>query len=452
MELLKRIENYAQIEPQRLALDIDTEQMTYDSLNERVKAAASRLPKEVTYLDVALLFSRVQDFIVAYLAVLSKGGTPWIVDANWTASRKKTLYETYKIPYVWEEGTLYQRHKLSRKSISKEVLHVGFTSGTTGLPKAFLRDEESWIASFEQNETLMTSRLKENHTFVALGPYAHSLTLYVMIYALFYGRTFLGQNDYDIERCARHIEHHTDKCSLFLVPTMAYDWLQHASQNHNITEVFISGDKLTEQLHQSLKERLPLAAIYEFFGTSEASFISVNINQTAPLNSVGKVFSNVQVDIRHKDEQGVGQLFVKSPMMFSGYLGEASPEWIETGDYARLTEGHLYLHGRLQDMLIIGGKNVYPSIIEQQLKQLKGVQDVIIVRAPHTKFGEIAIALYTGTVTLTYRHMRTQLEKVLSRYEIPSQWIHVQELPYTSSGKVSRQIAQYLYERGDFHE
>lgn len=452
MELLKRIEHYAKTEAQRVALYIDDEQLNYAALHERVKDAASRLPEYDLPLNVALSFSRIQDFVVAYLAVLSKGGTPWVMDTNWSAARKKALYETYDIPYLWEDETFYQRQKQFRKSLASGVLHVGFTSGTTGLPKALLRDEASWIASFEQNEKLMTRGRGKNHTLVALGPYAHSLTLYVVIYALFYGRTFLGQNDYHIERCASRIADYTDNCSLFLVPTMVYDWLQHASQNNHVSEVFISGDKLTEQRHRLLKRTLPSAAIYEFFGTSEASFISVNMNQTAPLNSVGKVFSNVQIDIRHQDEKGIGQLFVKSPMTFSGYLGDVASQWIKTGDYAHLKEAYLYLHGRLQDRLIIGGKNVYPSVVEQQLKQLEGVQDVIIVRQPHTKFGEVAVALYTGIQIISYRHMRTQLEKVVSRYEIPSKWIRVEKLPYTSSGKVSRRIAQHLYEGGDFNE
>ncbi|WP_228512696.1 AMP-binding protein [Staphylococcus chromogenes] len=404
MELLKRIEHYAKTEAQRVALYIDDEQLNYATLHERVKDTASRLPEYDLPLNVALSFSRIQDFVVAYLAVLSKGGTPWVMDANWSAARKKALYETYDIPYIWEDETFYQRQKQSRKSLASGVLHVGFTSGTTGLPKAFLRDEASWIASFEQNEKLMTRGRGKNHMLVALGPYAHSLTLYVVIYALFYGRTFLGQNDYHIERCASRIADYTDNCSLFLVPTMVYDWLQHASQNNHVSEVFISGDKLTEQRHCMLKRTLPSAAIYEFFGTSEASFISVNMNQTAPLNSVGKVFSNVQIDIRH------------------------------------------------QDRLIIGSKNVYPSVVEQQLKQLEGVQDVIIVRQPHTKFGEVAVALYTGTQIISYRYMRAQLEKVVSRYEIPSKWMRVEKLPYTSSGKVSRHIVQHLYEGGDFNE
>lgn len=101
MELLKRIEHYAKTEAQRVALYIDDEQLNYATLHERVKDAASRLPEYDLPLNVALSFSRIQDFVVGYLAVLSKGGTPWVMDANWSAARKKTLYETYDIPYLW---------------------------------------------------------------------------------------------------------------------------------------------------------------------------------------------------------------------------------------------------------------------------------------------------------------------------------------------------------------
>ena len=110
---------------------------------------------------------------------------------------------------------------------------------------------------------------------------------------------------------------------------------------------------------------------YEFnriFGTSEASFISYNFNQTAPRQSVGKLFPNVEAKLFEKDSKHIGLLKVRSEMTFSGYVGEEqiSNEWIETGDYALIRNRNLYLVGRKSDRLIIGGVNVYPSEIEQR--------------------------------------------------------------------------------------
>ncbi|NJI17051.1 long-chain fatty acid--CoA ligase, partial [Staphylococcus agnetis] len=134
------------------------------------------------------------------------------------------------------------------------------------------------------------------------------------------------------------------------------------------------------------------------------------------------------------------------------YVGQTPSMWIQTGDYARVEHDVLYLHGRIEDMMIIGGRNVYPSVVEHYIKKLKGIEDVIIVKQPHSKFGELAVALYIGACTFHYQTMRQQLAKVLTRYEIPSKFIRVTTLPYTSSGKVSRRLAQQKYESGDFDE
>ena len=74
--------------------------------------------------------------------------------------------------------------------LSHNVIHIGFTSGTTGLPKAFYRNEHSWIVSFKENEKLLQHC---EETIVAPGPLSHSLSLYACIYALSTGKTFIGQ-------------------------------------------------------------------------------------------------------------------------------------------------------------------------------------------------------------------------------------------------------------------
>lgn len=97
-----------------------------------------------------------------------------------------------------DEGLTSTSHEPAHKApMIPQCLHIGFTSGTTGLPKGFMRDLPSWIASFEVNDTLLDA---STQTYMALGPYAHSLTLYVLIYALWNGKTFIGQDRYDMAK------------------------------------------------------------------------------------------------------------------------------------------------------------------------------------------------------------------------------------------------------------
>ncbi len=94
------------------------------------------------------------------------------------------------------------------------LLHIGFTSGTTGLPKAYYRDEDSWLASFEVNEMLM---LKNENAIAAPGPLSHSLTLYALLFALSSGRTFIGQTTFHLKSYLINvIKYHHTKLLCFL--------------------------------------------------------------------------------------------------------------------------------------------------------------------------------------------------------------------------------------------
>ncbi|QHW38428.1 long-chain fatty acid--CoA ligase [Staphylococcus ursi] len=429
---------------------MDDVTLTYETLWQHVQKESEMLPTNMAYQNVMLTHTQTASFIVAYLAVLVRQGVPCVLGPQWSTEQRDALIKLHRVPYVWgDEGLRSTSYEPSHKAPTiPHLLHIGFTSGTTGLPKGFMRDLPSWIASFKVNDTLLDA---STQTYMALGPYAHSLTLYVMIYALWHGKTFIGQDRYHMAKGLSYIAELQQTCALFLVPTMVYDGIHLGQHSQWVRHIFISGDKLSSSRHIQLKTVFPESKIDEFFGTSEASFISVNRNQTAPLDSVGRLFPNVTVTLREQDDAGIGQLFVKSPMTFSGYLGEdAIDEWIATGDFARIEKDVLYLQGRVQDRLIIGGKNVYPAVIEQHLKQWPEIVDAVIVRRPHDKLGELAIALYIGPEQLDVQAVRNWLLSRVSRYEIPSKFIRVASLPYTASGKVSRKMAQTCYERGDF--
>ena len=97
------------------------------------------------------------------------------------------------------------------------------------------------------------------------------------------------------------------------------------------------------------------------------AFISYNINGQADSESVGKLFPSVQVQIKDKDENNIGRLYVKSDMTFSGYLNEeVHDEWIKIGDWASISaDQELRLYGRESDRLIIGGKTYIQRLLSK---------------------------------------------------------------------------------------
>lgn len=458
LEILKRFEYYAQVQPQSIALQIDDERLSYETLYQNICDYTVTLPMFQSGCRGGLLSDSPITNMTNYFIVLMMGGLPCFIDVKWTQATIDELIETYHIEYIatsianFEPTVSYGTYDqyINEQSKVEHILHIGFTSGTTGLPKAYYRNELSWIASFKENEALL---LNQEKILVAPGPLAHLLSLYTCIYALYSGRTFIGQRQFNAYRLIPILRQQYSNIALFLVPTMLHQLLTTESKLTCITSILCSGSKISEPLFKAVTQQYEHANIIEFFGTSEASFITYNFNQTAPTHSVGQVFPNVSIQLEEQDERHIGLLKVQSNMTYSGYVnaGVVQPQsWIETGDYAYVKDKYLYLVSRQSDRLIIGGKNIYPSVIEQQVKLLDGIEEAVVIGEPHRQFGEIAVLIYLGDRALTYAMLKRYLQQTLSRYEIPSKIVKVSKLPFTNSGKVARRKVQALYLKGAF--
>lgn len=459
LDILKNIQHYAKEQPNAIALQFDDDVLTYEHLHHEMNKAQSHFPELQAGTRVGLLSDEPMINMIYYFTIQMIGGVPCFLDANWSSTVINELIDTYHIEYVLEADatitptSVYgaSAQYIDDPSQVKGLLHIGFTSGTTGLPKAYYRNESSWIASYAENEKL----LQQNETVLAApGPLAHSLSLYTCIYALYSGRHFIGQHHFDAQYLAHYIQKVNQPTALFLVPTMLYKLTHIDMPLNQLTSILSSGAKLSTQLFKRVTHQFSNANVIEFFGTSEASFISYNFNQTAPTDSVGTIFPNVTIQLKDQDVNGIGELEVKSNMTFSGYVNRhivTADSWIETGDYAYIKDDQLYLVSRKSERLIIGGKNVYPNAIEQQVKALEGIEEAIVIGEPHHRFGEIAVLLYLGNRELDYATLRRYLQQTLSRYEVPSKLVKVNTLPFTNSGKVARSKVRTLYLKGAFH-
>lgn len=456
MQLLKNIEMHAQYQPYDCALQFDAELISYKALQARIVAIVEQLHDIPENQCVALTMNNPMSTILYYLALIKKGCIPCVMDFRWTQEQVNKLIEKYDIAYLINNDLkviLFKQVEQNTTEIDN-ILHIGFTSGTTGLPKAYYRNELSWLYSYEETEKLMENEID---TMIAPGPLSHSLSLFVCIFALYSGRKFIGQQQFNAKVLMNKMK--TDKtikhCALFVVPTMLDTCVAWNSSVQQIRYIFTTGDKLQHRLRNSVTMLFPNATLIEFFGTSEASFISYNYNNEAPSHSVGKLFPNVTVNLDQVDEYGIGKLKVKSNMVFSGYIGDSHPndDWIEIGDFASLnSEGYLYLHGRQHDRMIIGGRNVYPSEIERFAQNFKEFKEVLVISESHSKFGEIAVLLYTANQEVTYREFKHYLTQYLARYQVPSKLVKVSKMYYTQSGKIARKLMRSLYLKGELKQ
>ncbi len=451
LEILEKIENHAKKQPHQVALRFDEQALTYDELIKELNNKSDLFSNIPKHSIVGLVTRHPQKAMIIYLALLKSECVPCIFDDRWSSVQTFNLVEKYGVQYLMEEEDL-SIHNVTQKDNFKDdddLLHIAFTSGTTGLPKAYYRGKLSWIKSFSKNDQLFDRMI---NTVVAPGPLSHSLSLYACIYALYTGRTFIGQRYFEAKRLMQTIQHQKVNTACFMVPTMIQACVATQILIEGKHYILSTGDKLGLHIRQRIQQCFPKSDLIEFFGTSEASFISYNFNNSAPLESVGKLFHNVHVNIEQPDVSGIGLLKIRSDMSFGGYVDEdfSDDSWIETGDFASCdAHAHLFLHGRKHDRMIIGGRNVYPFEIEQHAKSINLFKEVVVISEKHSKFGEIAVLLYTGDDTVRYNDFRKIMKHHVARYQIPSKLVKVKRMVYTSSGKIARERMKQCYLKGE---
>jgi len=204
---------------------------------------------------------------------------------------------------------------------------------------------------------------------------------------------------------------------------------------------------------------------YELYGASELSFVTVMTekDEAAKPGSVGRACQGVEIEIRdsHGGQQAsgeIGKIFVRSLMLFDGYLLESGElvrivddrGFITVDDMGYVDEdGYLYIAGREKNMILYGGLNVYPEEIERVLSRCPGVEEAAVVGQPDAHWGEIAVAVIKGSAARL--DLQRACRKELASFKVPRRWVYVQDMPHTTSGKIARAQMKSMLESGELN-
>ncbi len=201
----------------------------------------------------------------------------------------------------------------------------------------------------------------------------------------------------------------------------------------------------------------------EGFGMTEFGPNCFAITDEAALAKPGAVGWPVPfAEMRLVDDEGrdvprgtVGELWLRGPQLFSGYLGDPqrtaeamTPDgWLRTGDLAEQDEDGAYrIRGRRKHMFISGGENVYPGEVEAALCECDGVAEAAVLGVPHDRWGEVghAFVLARAGAALDERALATELRARIAAYKVPKRITIVDEMPRTAASKVDRQALERL--------
>jgi fatty-acyl-CoA synthase len=159
------------------------------------------------------------------------------------------------------------------------------------------------------------------------------------------------------------------------------------------------------------------------------------------LGSAGKAYPYVEIDVGPGDE-----LLVRGPNVFPGYWRDPEATaaalahgWLHTGDVVEVDdEGFVTIRGRLKEMVISGGENVYPAEIESVLHDHPRVHDVAVVGVPDETWGEVGAAFVVADGEVSERELVTFCRDRLARFKVPKSVHFVDALPRNSMGKIQK--------------
>ena len=176
--------------------------------------------------------------------------------------------------------------------------------------------------------------------------------------------------------------------------------------------------------------------------------------------SVG--FPLFHIDVQLRDREGrecgpdeVGELLIRGPHVCAGYWNRPEETvrtiregWLHTGDLARRdAEGYYYIVGRLKDVIISGGENIYPAEVESVLASHPAVAEVALIGVPDERWGEAtrAIVVPKPAQPLDPDDLIAFSGARLARYKLPKRVVLVEALPRTAAGKIDKELLKTQY-------
>ena len=318
------------------------------------------------------------------------------------------------------------------------------SSGSSGAPKTIQRRPESWIASFEITRRQFGAGA--DTPYAVLGDPGHSLVLFAIIEAFHLGADLSVLAGLSPRTQLQGLKR--DKVRvLYATPAQLRLLLKvDSSPLPDMRQVFSGGGKLDQDTATALARLFPNAELHEFFGASETSFMSIAPGGT-PVGSVGRAYPGVQIDLRDSDgkpvAQGAGELWVKSPYLFDGYVEGDSVDtswqdgFLTVGEMARLDpNGFLYLLGRKSRMVTVADQNVFPEVIETVFHRVMPRARCVVVPVDDALRGQVLVAVVEGAAQPDLTRAALKLcRDELGAHSVPRQVRYIQELPMLPAGK-----------------
>ncbi|WP_407318476.1 class I adenylate-forming enzyme family protein [Isoptericola halotolerans] len=428
----------------RPALRCGARTRSYADLAADARAGAQHLVATGTHPGdlVALLLHDPMDTVVALLAVDLAGGTALVADPAWPVHQRAEVLRALT-PAVVVHVPLPRAAPgapvgdTGPAPDDDAVAWAGFSSGSTGRPRAVARTRGSWTRSFGHVTELTGTRPTD--TVAVTGPLASSLHCFATVHALAVGacaQLAPGTTATTAALATSDLVH--------LVPSRLDDVLDalDARMPSRLRTAVVGGAGLDPvQRERAAAHGVDVVAYY---GAVELSFVAIDTGGGL------RPFPQAEVEVRPQEGTRLGEVWVRSPWVSSGYLaGARGPlrrdgAWATVGDLAEVPDvpdGPLVLRGRGDGAVLTAGATVVPEDVEAALRPVPGVRDVVVAGAPHRRLGAVVVAVVEADDRPGLRvHLERVARATLAPAQRPRRWYRLDTLPRTADGKVARAV------------
>lgn len=419
--------------PEKDAVIFGANSITYSELYIRVCERA-KIYADSEFVAVVEKTSPNIDFLVNYFASHLAGKAFLPLEKDVPESRFKELTEL-----------------LSTFTVKKEIADILLTTGTTGKQKGAMISHQAIIANAEN--LIESQGYCHDTVFIISGPLNHIGSLSKVWPIIMMGGTILITDGIkDMEQFFSTFRYPSHKFALFLVPASLRMLMEFGGQklrkfSDKIDFIETGAAPMSQNDMEKLCSFLPHTRLYNTYASTETGIIATydfSQGECIP-GCLGKCMKHSEVLITEE-----GTIACKGPMIMSGYLADEAltptvlrDDTVYTADLGSMDEDKkLYLHGRKDDVINVGGLKVSPIEVENIVLAFEGITDCICIGANHPIMGSVLKLIYTTKdgALIDKKKLINFLKLNLELYKIPLLYERSDEIARTYNGKINRKF------------
>ena len=340
-----------------------------------------------------------------------------------------------------------------------DIVQIQYTSGTTGLPKGAQLHHHGLIQN--AHDIMDRFGLREGDCFMHVSPLFHTIGCAILVLGIVdAGATMLLPPMFDPSMVVRVLERERP-AYLLVVPTMLIallDEVDRTGRQVSFKGIMSGGSMVGPDVINRVKATFG-ATVQIVYGQTECSPVITMARRddlfTDLVGTIGQPLPHIEVKIADPQSGKVlplgeqGEICTRGYHVMHGYNDnpEATSKaidaerWLLTGDLGRMdSRGYVSITGRVKEMIIRGGENLFPAEIENAMLEHQDIAEVAVVGVPCAMFGEQGACFMraSGSARPAPAELKAFIRDRLSPQKTPSHWIWVDEWPLTGSGKIQK--------------